>query len=121
MSSGAVRYRKLEWIKPEDQTTFSLKQGLRHANARVLVYRGDGAATYRLLCSDKVAKGLLQDGHRGPNSQHAPWVEQGSMTWDGYKKITDEILVGNAMEVAAAVEEETQFVPSSSRGKDKVW
>ena len=117
--SGGVRYQLVSWKPPPDAG--GLKQGLRDCNARVLVYKGKGVPTYRLLCSNKVAKGLLQDSHRGPYSEHAPWVEQGSMTWDGYKKITDEILVGNAMEVAAAVEEETQFVPSSSRGKDKVW
>ena len=113
--SGAVQYRKLEWNRTA-QTAFTLRQGLRNANAKVLVYRGDGVATYRLLCSNKVAKGLLQDRPHGTSS---PWVEQGSMTWDGYKKFADEILVGNVMEVVAAVEEETQFVPPSVRPRGK--
>ena len=49
--SGAVRYTKLEW---NQTTAFTLKQGLRDANTKVLVYRGDGVATHRLLyCGQK--------------------------------------------------------------------
>ena len=100
--SGGVRYQLVSWKPPPDAG--GLKQGLRDSNARVLVYKPKG---YRLLCSDKVAKGLL----RKPNEAYTDtdWVEQGNMDWGGYKKIANEILVGNAMHVVAAAEEEAGF------------
>ena len=94
-----------------------MKQRLRDANARVLVYKPVG---YRLLCSTKVAEGLLKRVQVGTAND---WTEQGTMDWKGYKKITDEILIGNAMDIVAAVEEETQNIvqpPVKPRGK-KGW
>ena len=100
--SGGVRYRSVSWRPPPSGDW--LKQRLRDANARVLVYKPIG---YRLLCSDKVAECLLKRVQLGTASD---WVEQGSMDWKGYKKISDEILVVNAMDIVAAVEEETQSI-----------
>ena len=85
--TGGVRYRTVSWRPPVNGD--GLKQRLRDANARVLVYKPLG---YRLLCSTKVAEGLLKRVQVGTANDR---TEQGSMDWKGYKKIADEILIGN--------------------------
>ena len=79
--SGGVRYQLVSWKPPPDAG--GLKQGLRDANARVLVYKPMG---YRLLCSDKVAKGLLKQVRGGVlpwGGTENEWVEHGKMNWSG--------------------------------------